>query len=277
MPLPWRSNPRDGRQATTSRQVARHTRGLARHGWGLAPAVASLTPALPVAGDARTYGSSASAATPEGSNPASKQLPLRSLGSSRCAGVRPVYVGERWFEPARRPAPVPPVATRWPCGRDAGSRVLAGDPPGPSLGSCLAAYLVDVHAPPCGALLRRPTPVLTPRLRQAPLSGPGSAGQEGSALRTTVRPSSARMLGRQRRGRARERIGAATELREGDDLAQVVGVAELHRDAIDAGRDASVRRRAEAQRAQQEAEALLGLRRARCRSRRARASAARRG
>src|SRR6478752_8955376 len=85
----------------------------------------------------------------------------------------------------------------------------------------------------------------------------------GAYLRTWLahdrQPELGQLLRRQRRRRARERIAASAELREGDDLAQVVRVAELHRDAVDAGGDAAVRRRAEAQRTQEEAEALLRL------------------
>src|SRR6185436_12623608 len=81
----------------------------------------------------------------------------------------------------------------------------------------------------------------------------------GSGLAHDREAELGELLCRERRRSARERVAASAELREGDDLAQVVGVAELHRDAVDAGCDAAVGRRSEAQRAQEESEALLGL------------------
>ena len=74
-------------------------------------------------------------------DPASKQLPLHSLGSSRSAGVRPVYCREPPLEPAKRPAPVPPAPTRWPGGRSAGTKLMRRYPPGPSLASWHAGFV----------------------------------------------------------------------------------------------------------------------------------------
>ncbi len=64
---------------------------------------------------------------------------------------------------------------------------------------------------------------------------------------------------RHRRRRARQRVGAARDLREGDHLADV-GLARHERDeAVDAHREAAVRRRAHSQRVEQEAELLALL------------------
>ena len=62
------------------------------------------------------------------------------------------------------------------------------------------------------------------------------------------------------RGRgAGQRVGAGGGLREGDHVADRVGAGEALDDAVEAVGDAAVRRRAVAQRLEQEAEARLGL------------------
>ena len=60
-------------------------------------------------------------------------------------------------------------------------------------------------------------------------------------------------------GRAGERVGAGGGLGEGDHVADRVGAGEALDDAVDPVGDAAVRRRAVAQRLEQEAEARLGL------------------
>src|SRR5713101_5322280 len=64
---------------------------------------------------------------------------------------------------------------------------------------------------------------------------------------------------RHRRRGARERIGAARNLRKRDDLADVGLTGHEREEALDAHREASVRRRAHAERVEQEAELLALL------------------
>ena len=56
--------------------------------------------------------------------------------------------------------------------------------------------------------------------------------------------------------RAGHQIGALLRLGEGDDVAQALGAGEQHRQAVHAQGDAAVRRRAELERVEQEAELL---------------------
>ena len=72
-------------------------------------------------------------------------------------------------------------------------------------------------------------------------------------------PSSRSWRGVDGRRRARERVGAAGGLREGDRVADRVAAGQQRDDPVDAERDAAVRRRAVGERLQQEAEALLRL------------------
>src|SRR5713101_2735664 len=64
---------------------------------------------------------------------------------------------------------------------------------------------------------------------------------------------------RHRRRRARERIGAARDLRKRDHLADVGLTGHEREEALDAHREASVRRRAHAERVEEEAELLALL------------------
>src|SRR5205814_408605 len=57
-----------------------------------------------------------------------------------------------------------------------------------------------------------------------------------------------------------QRVVAAAHLREGDDLADVLVVGQKHNEPVEAGRDASVRRRAELEGVQHVAEAGADLR-----------------
>src|SRR5436305_2927769 len=87
-----------------------------------------------------------------------------------------------------------------------------------------------------------------PRLRTSALRG-------GRRLR--VDAGFLALLRRDRRGCRRQRVVAAAGLRERDDVAQRVRLREQHDDAVPAERDAAVRRRAELERVEQEAELLL--------------------
>src|SRR4051794_36486221 len=65
------------------------------------------------------------------------------------------------------------------------------------------------------------------------------------------------LRGVERRGRVRQRVGAALGLRERDHLADVLLAAQDRDEAVDADREPGVRRRAEAERVEEEAEAVL--------------------
>ena len=95
-----------------------------------------------------------------------------------------------------------------------------------------------------------------------------------SSGRTSFRAGSALLLRRQGAqaelgelggvdggGRAGERVGARLRLRERDHLADVVLAAQDRGQPVDAEREAGVRRRAVAERVEQEPEARLRLRR----------------
>ena len=76
-------------------------------------------------------------------------------------------------------------------------------------------------------------------------------------LRGVVRPSSRSWLGSTGLGRVGQRVGAGLRLRERDHLADVLLAGEDRDEAVDADGEARVRRRAEAERVEQEPEALL--------------------
>src|SRR3954471_9766870 len=78
-------------------------------------------------------------------------------------------------------------------------------------------------------------------------------------LRAQLQAEIGELRGIHRRRGVGERVEAAGDLREGDHVPDVVGALEQHHGAVEAGRDAAVRRCAVAQRPQQEAEALLGV------------------
>ena len=67
----------------------------------------------------------------------------------------------------------------------------------------------------------------------------------------------AQLLGGGFRGRAHHQVLGALVHREQHHLAQILLAAEQHHDAVDAGRDAAMRRRAERECVQHAAEALL--------------------
>ena len=67
------------------------------------------------------------------------------------------------------------------------------------------------------------------------------------------------LLGRDRRGRGRQRVEAVARLRERDDVADRLGLREVLQHAVHAERDPAVRRGAELERIQQEPELLIGL------------------
>ena len=104
-----------------------------------------------------------------------------------------------------------------------------------------------------------------------PLFGSLGPAFEPSATRTDKRAFVARNAGGRARAaapastgrrRAGQRIGAAGRLRERDHVADLLAPGEQRDDPVDAHRDPAVRRRAVAQRVEQEAEPRLGLLRA---------------
>ena len=105
------------------------------------------------------------------------------------------------------------------------------------------------------------------------LPGPGRAAAEqrrgsgpqklilrpAGSLRAQLQADLAQLRLVDRRRRAGQRVGAGGGLREGDHVADRVGAGEALDDAVEAVGDAAVRRRAVAQRLEQEAEARLGF------------------
>src|SRR6478752_2117990 len=93
--------------------------------------------------------------------------------------------------------------------------------------------------------------------RRADLGGTLRGGGRGGRLR--VDTGLLALLGRDRRRRSGQRVVTATGLREGDDVADRVGVREERDDAVPAEGDAAVRRGAEGEGIEEEAELLLRL------------------
>ena len=111
----------------------------------------------------------------------------------------------------------------------------------------------------------QPRAARVPRaLTTAPVTTPQSGVRAGSGLRLGCRGPAVdagllALLGRDRRRGVGQRVVAAAGLRERDDVADRLVAAEQHDDAVPAERDAAVRRGAELERVEQEAELLLRL------------------
>ena len=121
------------------------------------------------------------------------------------------------------------------------------------------------HAPRVGIALARAEREAA-RLEQPSAAGASSAPagrRAGYAVfaggREQAQAELAQLRVVDRRGRAGQRVRAARGLRERDDVADRVAAGEQRDDAVDAERDPAVRRRAVAQRLEQEAEAPLRL------------------